>query len=403
VKPALDPHALERRIRQKVQGAVHEFWVVCHPGFERTIAREIAEILSLPHAELEVGFGGVKFRGRLEDCWKVNAMARTPSRISMRIDEFRATQFPELIRKVNEIPWELYLSPFAEGKINVSSRNSKLIHSDAIEQRVAIGIRNRLEPWQEVMSPPEPALTMPQMVLVRFENDICTISMDTSGELLFKRGYDRFVEEAPLRDTLASCILQAAGWRECSTLYDLMAGSGTFALEALLASQVETLPGKMRRFAFEEWPCFRHAAYAHLLKNLQPLPHLDGQRLVVTDLDPKALRTIQSNLKALPNSIGNAIQPSIGDFFASRPSHAHGAEALVVLNPPYGIRIAKSKSLYTRIGEKLMADYPQCRFAILCASPEDLQDLNLPVQKRQISKHGGLPIVIAIGKIPSLK
>ena len=414
MKPSLDISALERRIRQKVQAVPQTFWVVCHPGFEGTIAGEIQEILTRDSDNLKPSqsfvkdsvrtrFGGVEFKGKLEDCWRVNALARTPSRISMRIDEFRATQFPELVRKVAEIPWELYLSPHSEGQIQVTSRNSKLIHSDAIEDRVAYGIRMRLAEWQEAIPANAQPHTLPQMILVRFESDICTISIDSSGELLFKRGFDKFTEDAPLRDTLAACILRKAGWDKCTHLIDPMAGSGTFSLEAILSRSKTHLPGLVRRFAFEEWPNFRSAAYAHLLKTLAPpAESLPIDSIFVSDYDPKAVRTIQNNIAALqlPKELEPQVQQK--DFFSVVPPLVDPAKTLIVLNPPYGIRIAQdSQELYQRIGLHLRKHYQGSRFAVICPTPDDADMLGIRATGKAISKNGGLEIGILFGRIPT--
>lgn len=399
MKPSYDLKSLERRIRQKIQALPQRFWVVTHPGFESTVAKELQEILG--PVEMQAQFGGVEFEGKLEDCWRVNAMARTPSRISMRLDGFRATQFPELVRKVSEIPWELYMSPHAEGQIQVTSRNSKLIHSDAIEERVAYGIQMRLGPWRDAIPADAFAHTMPQMVLVRFEEDYCTISIDSSGDLLFKRGFDKYTEDAPLRDTLAACILRKAGWEKFTHLIDPMAGSGTFSLEALLSRSPTHFPGRVRRFAFEEWPSFRAAAYAHMLKHLNyahaPLPI---ESIHIADQNPKALETIRANLQFLNLKTGIRPDPVLQDFFQTNPRIAQPAQTLVVLNPPYGIRLPQgSRNLYERIGEKLRESYQGCRFAILCPTPEDAQDLGLKPSAQAVSKNGGLRIGIVFGWI----
>jgi len=402
LKPAYELSALERRIRQKVQGVQHNFWVVTHPGFEKTVAKEIAQILGTSTTDMQIGFGGIEFTGRLEDCWKVNALARTPSRVSLRLDQFHATQFPELIRKVAEIPWELYLSPHSDGNINVTSRQSKLIHTDAIEERVSAGIMMRLAPWRDVIpTPTRPAL--PQMVLVRFENDRCTISLDSSGELLFKRGFDKFTEEAPLRDTLAACILRHGRFDSCTQLIDGMSGSGTFGLEALLSRTLSKAPGHVRRFAFEEWPGFRPQAYAHMLKNLAlPMETQPITSIICSDTDPKAVQTIRTNFDAIGAGQASVVRIAQNDFFNTKlPLGADPATTLVALNPPYGIRIAQNgPNLYQRIGLHLRTNYPKCLFAIICPTSEEAKDLALPVASQIITKHGGLEVGVVFGWVP---
>jgi len=405
VKPSFDANALERRIRQKVQGVLHDFWVVCHPGFERVIAEELREILqnspSFVKGSMNIAFGGIGFSGRIEDCWRVNALARTPSRISLRIAEFSALQFAELVRKVSMVPWELYLSPHAEGQIQVTSRNSKLIHTDAIEERVAAGIAQRLAPWRETLPVEDHGHKLPQTVLVRFEGNVCTLSLDSSGELLFRRGYGKYTEDAPLRDTLAACMLRLAHAQECTHLIDPMAGSGTFTLEALLSRMPNGIPGLLRRFAFEEWPCFRAAAYQHYRKSLQQIPGEAWQAIQISDLDSKAMQTIRTNIQAMAGEIPPVVQLTQRDFFAAPPPLTSPAnQTLVMLNPPYGIRLSQGdQSLFARIGDHLRKHYAGCRFAIICPTPEDLHALQFSRAKQVLSKNGGLEIAILYGTI----
>ena len=410
MKPTLDPKALERRIRQKVQGSVQDFWVVTHPGFERTVASEISQILATHRAlanpvehDIKTAFGGVEFRGRVEDCWLLNALARTPSRISMRIDRFRATQFPELVRKVAQIPWELFMSPHAEGQIQVTSRNSRLIHSDGIEERVAAGIALRLGPWRTAIPEHESVHSMPQTVLVRFESDECTISMDSSGELLFKRGFDKFTEDAPMRDTLAACMLREAGIDSCTHLVDPMAGSGTFAVEALLSRFPSHWPGQVRRFAFEEWPAFRTQAYAHMVKSLAQVQEGDPLQVQVSDKDSKAVQTIERNLAELkaPERALKLVRVSQRDFFATSAPEGKAATTLVTLNPPYGIRLSQGEAaLFRKIGQHLRTNYRGCRYAVVCPTAMELDELNLPYRKLIRTKNGGLEVGVAFGTIP---
>jgi putative N6-adenine-specific DNA methylase len=383
--------------------------VVTHPGFEKTVAGEIKKILanstSFVQDSLHTSFGGVEFQGRLEDMWRINAVARTPSRVSMRIAQFKATQFPELIRKIAEIPWELYISPHAQGQIQVTSRLSRLIHTDAIEERVAAGMAMHLGSWQAII--PQEALphTLPQTILVRFESDICTLSIDSSGELLFKRGYDKFTEEAPLRDTLASCVLQLAGWDDCEQLFDPMCGSGTFSLEALLSRKPSRWPGSIRRFAFEEWPYFRLPAYRHMLQNLKPAVPFLPMAVIAGDKDSKAIETVNRNLLEL-NLPELPIKVSQQDFFKAVPSELPADfklrnRTLIIMNPPYGIRISQEfPQLFQSIGDQLRKHYTGCRYAIMCPTPQDAQSLGLKWARQAITKNGGLEVMIVCGMIP---
>ncbi|HSQ41476.1 MAG TPA: hypothetical protein VLM37_04265 [Fibrobacteraceae bacterium] len=403
MKPAFSSEALQRRIRQKVQGLPQDFRVVAHPGFEETVAEEIREILasspSFQSDSLQTSLGGVEFSGRMEDLWRLHILARTPSRICLRIAQFKATQFPELVRKISQLPWELYMSPHAEGSIQVSAHHSRLIHSEAIEERVAAGIAQRLSPWRSVLPQPEKPLPA-QTVFVRMADDFCSISLDGSGDLLFKRGYGKHTGAAPLRDTLAACILRWAGWSQCDRLVDPMSGSGTFSLEAFLERSADHIPGRMRSFAFEGWPCFRPATYQYLLSHSAKFNH-PLVAISAADSEAMAVRILRHNL-ATVGADGNIDVRQI-DFFHDPEIQEPFCRTtcLVVLNPPYGIRLPQGQTaFYKAIGERLRLRYAGCRFAIICPSPEERDALGLRWEKQVLTRNGGLDVAVICGRLP---
>src|SRR5262249_45380028 len=162
---------------------------------------------------------------------------RTANRVIVRVAEFRAKAFHELELSAKRIEWERWVAPKSAVEFRVTCRKSKLYHSGAVAQRFAESVERRVagvraalgqESYEEV----EGAAELPQLCMVRFVHDVCTVSVDTSGALLHLRGYRQAVAKAPLRETLAAAILLGAEWTGETPLIDPMCGSGTIPIEA---------------------------------------------------------------------------------------------------------------------------------------------------------------------------
>ena len=175
------------------------------------------------------------FNGGLDELYRANLHLRTASRVLVRLGDFYAAAFSELRKKAGRLEWERYLRPGQPVALHVTCHKSKLYHSDAVAERVAGAIGDRLGRPTTMLKPAESEDdSPPQLVIVRLVNDHCTISIDSSGELLHRRGYRLATAKAPLRETLAAGMLLASGWDVRSPLIDPFCGSGTIAIEAAL-------------------------------------------------------------------------------------------------------------------------------------------------------------------------
>ncbi len=185
------------------------------PGLESIVQEEL-RALGLPG---ETTTGGVAFRGDDNAVYRANLHLRTASRVLLRLgSEFFADTFSELRAKAGRLPWATYLQPGQPVAIKATCHKSKLYHSDAVAERVAGAIGDRLgQPIVRVKGrgedddSSEEAGPVPALVLVRLVRDMVTISLDTSGALLHQRGYRLATAKAPLRETLAAAMLLASG------------------------------------------------------------------------------------------------------------------------------------------------------------------------------------------------
>ncbi|RPJ45205.1 MAG: hypothetical protein EHM21_09560, partial [Chloroflexi bacterium] len=263
-------------VSEKGAGVNERCFAVTAPGLEPLAAKELRNIgISLEGQKPVTGLhlaekrttggaaaesdrsGGVSFTGSLEDIYRANLHLRTASRVLVRLGDFYAAGFPELRKKAGRLAWERFLAPGQPVSLHVTCHKSKLYHSGAVAERVLAAIADRLgKPAPAVKASPtgeEGEGTAVQMIVVRLIHDHCTISVDSSGELLHRRGYRQATAKAPLRETLAAAMLLASGWDGASPLVDPFCGSGTIAIEAAMLA-LGIPPGWRRSFAFMNWP-----------------------------------------------------------------------------------------------------------------------------------------------------
>lgn len=398
--PAIRSSALEKRIKRHVRAKVQRFYAVIPPGFEETACRELAECgISAAQADR-----GAAFSGTWEDCWKAHHRTRIPARILVRLTQCTCIRFEQVERHFETFPWELWLQPFQNVEFQVESKRSALYHQGAIEERAQRCIDKRLRPWQAVASKtgfgPDA-----QTVYIRNVENRLTVSLDCSGELLYKRGYDKHVCAAPLRDNIAAAILREANVFECDTLVDPMAGSGTFGLEAILSLSGRGA-GHFRHFAFEHFPVFRPAAYRYFLDNDAPSSGQENVQLkhiILCDSQNRPLSIMRHNLRQLAEAGVNTGQVKVeqADFFHTGREFISG-KTLVVINPPYGARLKgkhKTRGFFGKLGQHLRQNWQGCSFAIIAPGQDAERALALSVSRKVLFRNGGIATALLMGTI----
>lgn len=387
--------SLEKRLKRHVIGPRHGFFAVTPPGLESLCRRELSGLSETMEIVSETR-GGVLFLGKLVDMYTANLHLRTAGRILMRIADFPASNFRQLDRQITALPWELYLPPGAIPGVNTTCRHSRLYHSQAVARHVSDSIAAC---WQAIGT--QAARSKGQTLFLRIENDQVTLSLDSSGTNLYRRGLKKHPGSAPLRETLAAGILYLAGYDPRRPLADPMCGSGTFALEAaLMAKQIP--PGRHRPFAFMQWPAFKARQWHYLLNQADqctsPLP---PPMIMASDQDAAACRQLAQC--AARFELDDAITVRREDFFnPDDNSPLSSAPGLVVLNPPYGRRLKPQgdiRSFYTAIGRQLKRRYAGWRFALVVPHP-GIADLIPFAAGRTPLVHGGLKLTLLSGEIP---
>ena len=385
------PDATAKRIRRHVTGRVRDYFAIVPPGFEPCCQRELTG-LGIDASDIWTETGGLTFAGRFVDCQRANLYLRTATRILMRIDSFEATNLRKLKKRTAAIPWELFLPAGAQPRIQAASRQSRLYHTEAVSRGILEGIGRRCgDP---------PFSDTEQTLFVRLVDDRATLSLDSSGTPLYKRGIKQGPARAPLRETLAAAILMTAGYDSSRPLVDPMCGSGSFVLEAaMLAKQLA--PGTRRNFAFMEWPAFSERQWVYLKSEAAASEQgLERPMIFASDLDKKACRQLSATISE--NGLADAVVVTNGDFFDCRGDDYYGDRpGLVTINPPYGIRIgsaARTADLFARICSHLKEAFRGRQVALIAPQRKFLR--TLPFAVRQIPLlHGGLKLTLLVGTI----
>ncbi len=391
---------LEKRIKRHVIAREHDFFAVTSPGSESICLDEIKD-LSIKAVGLSKIKGGVEFRGKLNDCYLLNLSLRTANRILIRLCRFKATNFRQLEKNISNFPWELYLFGNIQPDIHVTSRHSRLYHKKAISDRFLSSIFTSLNNHDTFSDISGHILFFPQKVFIRVVDDQFTISLDSSGELLHKRGMKTASGKAPLRETTAAAVLKTANYDIKEPLIDPMCGTGTFSLEGAMIKK-NMPPGWFRDFAFMGWPCFKQSSWKYLKQECEKKLLDTGPSLIfASDHNPENCSSLKKT--ADKYSLSDAINIQCQDFFDILPSDITDQTGLVVINPPYGIRLGteqQSRNLYNAIWEKLSKDFHGWKTAVIVPHKYLLPDIPLELTSKQLF-HGGLKLTLLTGRIKS--
>ena len=373
-------------------------FAITAPGLERLAADELRTAAVVPEDRAVLTFaGGAAIEGDTAALYRANLLSRTASRVLVRLPTFHAAAFSELRKKAARLSWERFLAPGRPLAVRATCRGSKLYHSEAVAERVVAAVGDRLGIASPRVKPAgDDAEDPAQLVLVRIVGDLCEASVDSSGALLHRRGYRLAVAKAPLRETLAAGAILASGWDRASPLLDPFCGSGTIPIEAGLLAQ-GLAPGRNRRFAFMDWPCFDEAQWRAIsaeaaIRRAAPAPIIVG-----SDRDAGAIRTAGEN--AARAEVDRLVRFAQRAVSAIEPPAGLG---WVVTNPPYGRRLGADRDLrdlYARLGDVLRERCAGWRVAILCSEVDLLRRTRLDLDTSLSFSHGGLRVRVGRGMI----
>jgi putative N6-adenine-specific DNA methylase len=371
-----------------------DLFAVVGPGIEQIA---LSEMRGLGLSSLKAENGGISFQGDLNDIYRSNLHLRTVSRILVRLGHFHASAFSELRKKASRLPWEKYITLGQAVAIRATSHKSRLYHSDAVVERILGAIGDHLGSISTLHKPTQPEDTgLIQLIIVRLVNDECTVSIDSSGENLHRRGYRLATAKAPVRETLAAAILLASGWDIHKPLLDPFCGSGTIPIEAALLAQ-GVPPGLKRQFVFMSWPDYNKSLWEKQLATYQKKALVKRFSILASDRDAGAIEMAKAN--AIRAGVSDLIQLDCQSVSAISPPSEAG---WVITNPPYGIRVTSNKdlrNLYAQFGNVLRIHCLGWNTSILCSDLKLLSQTGLKLDTTFRFSNGGLNVFLGRGSV----
>lgn len=357
-----------------------DIFLVGTPGLEPLLCQE-ARALGF---DASVTPGGVTFAGRWADVWRANLELRGATRVLARVGSFMAFHLAQLDKRSRKFNWGAVLRPDLPVRVDVTTTKSKIYHAGAAKQRIETALTDS---HGMVL---DDAATV--VVKVRIDDNRVTISVDTSGESLHKRGHKQGVGKAPIRETLAALLLRQCGYVPGEPLVDPMCGSGTFVIEAAEIS-AGLQPGRARDFALMQLASFDRAGFDALRRTGQGEGPHDGQVLCHgSDRDQGAVQMASQNAERA----GVAGWTSFACHGAGETQRPAGPPGLVMVNPPYGARIGNKNLLYPlygTLGETLRQRFRGWRVGIVTSEPGLAKATGLPFGPQGPNiPHGGLKV-----------
>lgn len=345
------------------------------------------EIQQLGGKDIKLLNRAVSFSGDTETLYKCNLLLRSALRVLVPLSEFTITCNEDLYNSVKQIPWDQYMRSSAsfaiEGTINSSLFNhtnyANLVAKDAIADffRQGYGIRPTVDPKK------------PQYLInLHINEDKCTVSLDSSGTSLHKRGYRVGTNEAPINEALAAGLIMLSGWDGKTDLYDPMCGSGTFVAEAtMIANQIPS--GIYREsFGFQNWKTFERKTWDRVYND--DYEEKQNCKIFGSDILEENLEITETNL--INAFINKKVSLTEQDFLKSSPT---SASALYICNPPYGKRIGDEDiaGFYEQMGTTMKENYKGHTFWLIMPSEEDTGKIGIDIAESHTIYNGAIECV----------
>ena len=314
-------------------------------GLEPVLAKELTQMGA---NDVEIGRRMVSFTGDKEMMYRANFQLHTAIRILKPIRHFRAKSADDVYEEIKKIDWTEYLGTDKTFTVDSVVFSEEFRHSKFVSYKVKDAIVDQFR--EKTGKRPNISVANPDIRLnMHIAEDKCTLSLDSSGESLHRRGYRQESVEAPLNEVLAAGMILLSGWQGDTDFIDPMCGSGTLIIEAALIAR-NMAPGLFRKeYAFEKWPDFDADLFDEIY-NDESLEREFNHKIYGYDIDMKAVNTARLNVKAAGLSdIISVEQQDFKDF--TQPQN----KSIIITNPPYGERISTPDLMgtYKMIGERL--------------------------------------------------
>jgi putative N6-adenine-specific DNA methylase len=314
-------------------------------GLEAVVKREL---MNLGYKDLKVENGRVTFKGTVKDIPRTNIWLRTADRVLLKMDEFKALTFDQLFEKTKALPWDEWIPEDGNFIVNGKSIDSKLFSISDCQRIVEKAVVEKLKikydrEWFEKTGPK-------YTIEVGLLKDMATLTIDTTGDGLHKRGYRDRQGDAPIKETLAAAMVLLSYWNKERVLFDPFCGSGTIPIEAAMIGR-NMAPGLDRKFASEEWHRVNKEYWAEARKEaFKSMDTNTKLHILGCDIDKKSI------LRARDNAANFGLEDDIAFFIKDfRDAELNNEYGVVITNPPYGERLGEKEEvekLYKDLGAK---------------------------------------------------
>jgi len=339
-------------------------------GFEELLAKELKQ---LGAQEVKIGVRHVSFVGDKGFMYKANLGLRTAIKILKPIANFKVINETDLYKKINAIPWENYLKSNGSLAVGATLNGETFTHSQYVSLKTKDAIVDRFR--DQTGERPNVDLRFPDLKIdIHIDRHFCTVSLDSSGESLHKRGYKVATNIAPINEVLAAGLVMLSGWDGQSDFMDPMCGSGTVLIEAaMIACNIP--PNLMRNeFGFERWEDWDVDLFEKIEESLLSKTRDFHHKIMGFDKSPSAVEKAIQNVEN--SKLEDFIYIKHEDFFKTQKggeAHLH-----MVFNPPYGERLdIEMETFYGAIGSTLKHKYPGTNAWMISSNLEALKHVGL--------------------------
>jgi len=361
------------------------YFAPCPRGLENALAAELGR---LGAGAITGTDGGVAFEGDLALAYRANLESRLASRVLWRVGARDYRNEADLYALVHEIDWARHFTASRTLRVDVAATRSPLRSLEFATLRVKDAVCDRFRE-REGVRPSIDKRDPDVRVFVHLTESRATVYLDTSGEPLFKRGYRRDTEEAPLRENLAAGLLALSGWTPGEPFLDPMCGSGTIAVEAALIAS-DRAPGLARRFGFQKLAWYDGPTWQRITQaardRIRPSP--SAPLLFASDNAPGAVAKTAAHLAAA--RVDGYVRVEQADVLTRS---APAASGVIVTNPPYGVRLAEADALaafYPRLGDALKQRFANWRACVLTGDLRLAKLIGLKPDRRTPLYNGAL-------------
>ncbi|NQF13425.1 class I SAM-dependent RNA methyltransferase [Brevibacillus sp. HB1.3] len=353
-------------------------------GLESVVAEEVK---ALGYGPVQVENGKVTFTADISAIPRTNLWLRTADRVRLKIGEFKATTFDELFEKTKALPWADWITEDGTFPVEGKSVKSTLFSVPDCQAIVKKAVVESLKKtykreWFDEQGP----LYKIEVALLK---DVATLTIDTSGPGLHKRGYRELIGQAPLKETMAAAMIMLSRWKPDRVFMDPFCGSGTIPIEAALIGQ-NIAPGMNREFVSETWPIITKTAWREARAETHDLARYDQKlEIIGTDMDDEILKIARRN--ATEAGVDDLIHFQRMDVRDVRTKRKYG---YLICNPPYGERLGEWKQVAKMYGEmgKTFAAMDTWSFYVITSDEQFEEHFGRTASKKRKLYNGNIKV-----------